>query len=631
MFLLPLPALSRPLLTALICGALLAAPAAASAQGGGQAPAYTPPKKTISKDGNGGRYLLAGDWYFRLDTQDQGLTLGFQNQTTLDGWSRVSVPNAWNATDVSEASQRGSVGWYRKDFQPPHAARSVSWILRFESVHYRATVFLNGRQIGTHEGGYIPFEIPASGLTRGTNRLVVRVDSRRRGDDLPPGRSFAPGRPGGGWWNYGGILREVYLRKVDRMDLEQLLARPILPCRRCAASVLLRATLHNYSRHQKVKLLVTVGGRRARFHAVKVPGRRTREATASVKLDHPHLWEPGHPYLYPVKAVAMIGHRIVGSYRAHVGIRSLRVDDRGVFLLNGKRFHLRGASVHEDNPAAGAAMSPGQRAFNFKLLRQLGANITRAHYPLHPDFLEAADRAGILVWEQIPVYQVSTDVLRKTSFRKKALRYLGDTIERDQNHPSVFAWSIANELSANVKIGQRKYIQEAVGLIRQLDPTRLAAMDVSGNPSAEPADTFTSLDAIGTNAYYGWYRGPNGQTEDRGLLGPYLDQMHEFYPTQALFVTEFGAEANRNGPASEKGTYAFQQELLRYDIRTFDKLPFLNGAILWLLRDFKVTPDWEGGNPRPSPPYNMKGVLDHFGRKKPAFDTVARLYRAAKR
>jgi hypothetical protein len=111
--LLLLPALPRPLLTALTCAALLYAPATASAQGGGEAPAYTPPKRTIAKEGNGGRYLLGGAWYFRLDPQDQGIGLGFQNQTTLDGWRQVSVPNAWNATDISDASQRGTIGWYR--------------------------------------------------------------------------------------------------------------------------------------------------------------------------------------------------------------------------------------------------------------------------------------------------------------------------------------------------------------------------------------------------------------------------------------------------------------------------------------------------------------------------------------
>jgi beta-glucuronidase len=325
--------------------------------------------------------------------------------------------------------------------------------------------------------------------------------------------------------------------------------------------------------------------------------------------------------------VATIGGRIVSSYRANVGIRSIRVDNKGIMRLNGRRFRLRGASVHEDNPTHGAAMTSGQRALNFKLLRQLGANITRAHYPLHPDFYERADRAGVLIWNQIPVYKVSTDVLGSSAFRRKALRYLESTIRRDQNHPSVFAWSIANELSANVRIGQRKYIQEAAALIRSEDPTRLVALDVAGNPSAEPVDTFSSLDAIGANAYYGWYRGPTGQTADRGLLGPYLEQMHDFYPTQALFMTEFGAEANRSGLASEKGTFAFQQDLLSYQIQRVDRLSFVNGAILWLLRDFKVTPDWEGGNPRPAPPVNYKGVVDQYGRKKPAFDTVARLYR----
>jgi beta-glucuronidase len=148
--------------------------------------ASKPTPKVLYQDGYTGRYLLDGVWYFRADPQDQGLGLGFQRQSDLTGWTPVNVPNAWNANDLSDASQRGGVGWYRKDFRVPAASRSTTWVARFESVNYRARVYLNGKQIGTHEGAYLPFEVPLTGVRKkGVNHLVVRVDSRRSDDDLP--------------------------------------------------------------------------------------------------------------------------------------------------------------------------------------------------------------------------------------------------------------------------------------------------------------------------------------------------------------------------------------------------------------------------------------------------------------
>src|SRR4051812_30925180 len=147
-------------------------------------------------DGHTGRYLVDGPWEFRLGSSG--------------AWSRVTVPYAWNATDVSPASMRGAVGWFRKDFRLPHTTKGASWILRFESVNYRATVYLNGHLVAKHEGGYIPFEINLAGaLRKGVNHLLVRADSRRSLTTLPPLKTLSNGLPSGGWWNYGGILREV--------------------------------------------------------------------------------------------------------------------------------------------------------------------------------------------------------------------------------------------------------------------------------------------------------------------------------------------------------------------------------------------------------------------------------------
>jgi beta-glucuronidase len=603
--------------------------------GAAQAAAYTPKQKVLYHDGNTGRYLLGGAWYFRLDPLDQGLAQGFQRSTSLANWTKVSVPNAWNAGDLSDASQRGGVGWYRTDFKAPAAGSSVSWVLRFESVNYRARVYLNGHQIGSHEGAYLPFEVPASSLRkRGVNHLVVRVDSRRSETDLPPLVDQDNGTPGGGWWNYGGILREVYLRKVDRVDLTNFLARPTLPCRACDASVLLRATLHNVSSaKQRVAVRASVGGLGAHFKSVVVPKHGTREVSTKLTISNPRLWEPGDPQLYNLRAGISIRGRTVGGYTAAIGVRSIKVKN-GRLLINGVATTLRGASMHEESVGDndGGALSEQDRKAMFQQLLGVGGTITRSHYPLHPETLEMADRAGVLVWDEVPMYRLGEDQLKLRSVQKKGLNDIRDMIDRDQNHPSVLTWSVGNELPSRPASGQDAYIRASHALIKRMDPTRLIATDIAGYPSIPKQIIFSRyFTALGINDYFGWYPGPGGQLVDRNATGPYFDQMHSFYPRAALFVTEYGAEANHTGSVDEKGSYEFQTDWIQFQNQVFDQHPFINGAVTWILRDFKVRPGWDGGNPSPQPPYNQKGIADQLGNRKPVFDVLARIYKNVQR
>ena len=589
----------------------------------------TPSPGGLYASGHTGRYLLDGPWYFRLDRSNVGLRRGYaRSSQSLGAWTPITVPYAWNATDESTASMRGTIGWYRKDFRAPSASKGTNWIVRFESVNYKATVYLNGHLLGRHEGGYIPFEFDLGRfLKRGRNTLVVRADSRRNLESMPILKITSTGLPSSGWWNYGGILREVYLRRVGKVDLQELLARPLLPCRACAASVLVRATVRNMtSKKQKVAVRASVGSQRVSLPSVTLGPHQVSAVANKVGIRNPRLWEPGSPNLYNVSAAAIAGKRESAGWSAQIGIRSIRVNGSGRVLLNGEPIMLRGASFHEEDVTVGAALTPDMRAGIWKELTDLGANFTRAHYPLHPWFLEQADRDGILVWDEIPMYQTPNSVTAKQSMRSKALRYLRDTVARDENHPSVLTWAIGNEMPTRVGTGQQRYIREAASLLRRIDPTRLRALDYAGYPSALPSSTYHVLDALGVNCYFGWYPGPGGQIDDRAELGPFLDQVHRYYPTTALFVTEFGAEANRDGPFDEKGTSSFQRQLIEDHLAVYDSKPFVNGALIWALRDFRVRPQWDGGNPKPQYPLNQKGLDDPFGKPKPAFFAAQRMF-----
>src|SRR5436190_703019 len=197
--------------------------------------ATVPPETARYHDGPTHRYLLNGDdWQMRREGRKT--------------WSRVSVPNAWNAHDTSDRSMAGGVTWYRKDFVAP-SGPAAAWLLHFDNVRYRASVWLNGRLLGGHAGAYLPWELRARGVKRGgaVNRLLVRVDNKTRPKDLPPARLTVEGAPNGGWWNYGGILGDVYLRRVGALDFSRVQVRPSLPCRTCAAAIHYRVTVHNYA------------------------------------------------------------------------------------------------------------------------------------------------------------------------------------------------------------------------------------------------------------------------------------------------------------------------------------------------------------------------------------------------
>jgi beta-glucuronidase len=607
-----------------LLGAVLACASTASAADGIS-------RGTIYKDGPDNRYLLGGDWLFRLDTAGVGQRQRFQRQTATDGWSKTSVPNAWNAGDNSVASMTGTTAWYRKDFHLPDRRARMDWLVRFESVNYRSTVWLNGKPIGRNTGAYLPWDlrIPRSLLKRqGVNRLVVRVDNRRLRTDFPPSGLTGSGDPAGGWWNYGGLLREVYLQRVDRIDITSIVVRPDLPCATCDASVLARVTVRNYGDDSsRVRVTGSFGGQRMALGTKSLGSKDFATFDARIKVRNPRLWSPVSPQLYEAQFSVRAGDRKVLGYRLHSGIRSIKVI-AGRLTLNGRPLSLRGVGIHEDDPVAGFAINSARRAQIIAQAKELGATVIRSHYPLHPEMFELADRAGLLIWSEIPVYSVKTQYLKRLAVRKLAARELEDNIVANQNHASIMLWSIGNELSSRPGPVQQNYIERAVRQAKALDPSRPIALAVAGYPSAGCRPQYAALDVVGINDYFGWYPGPNGQIADRDALPEFLDQMHACYPNKAIFVSEFGAEANRDGPVEEKGTFQFQQDFVNYHLAVHGAKPWLSGSIYWALQEFRVRPNWDGGNPRPNSPIHEKGLLRFDGSKKPAWFDVQRIFTA---
>jgi beta-glucuronidase len=575
----------------------------------------TPPKRQLTKEGSADRYLLSGRWQMRRASERR--------------WRGVTVPNAFNAGDPSNASQRGTVVWYRKSFRTPSRSRSLDWIVRFESIRYRANVYLNGRLQNRHDGGYLPFEVKLNNVRPGkVNRLMVRVDNRRRETDLPPSRVSIEGSPGGGWWNYGGILADVYLKKVDRLDIRHPAVRTRLRSRTSSAQIQYQVPVANHGRRpMRANVVTTFGGRRLALGSKTVRPGQSETFKGTLTFPRPRLWTPGDPNLYNVQIRARRGGRTLSTYKLRSGIRTVGVRD-GRLNLNHLPVNLQGGFMHLDEPGVGGAMTPRGQEAMIARLKSLGGTTMRTHYPFTPLMHEIADREGVMLWEEIPVYQLASSTLKRPGVISEALRQLRENVRAHQNHPSVYTWSLGNELDPKPEVYESRYYTRGARLVKRLDPTRPVSYVLQGYPLAGKQSAYRAFDLIGVNSYFGWYPGPGGSVADRDELSEFLDLIRSWYPSQAIMITEFGAEANRSGPFEERGTYEFQSEFYDFHLRTYATKPWLSGTI-GMLQEFWCRPRWSGGNPHPSEPgiMHQKGVFRYDGTEKPAASVLRSYFR----
>ena len=570
---------------------------------------------------------IAAGWEFHPDGGDRGLGESWAARQPRRGWEPVTVPHVFDPK-AAEAGFGGTVGWYRVRFTAPPAAKGLDWELRFEQVRRRARVWLNGREVGRHSDPYVPFRLPASGLRPGaSNVLVLRVDNRKAKE------------PREGWWNWGGIVRPVSLAPRGRLVLRDPGLMPQLDCApggaSCAAKVLVDGMLENRSAEAivsprvRVRLQPPGGGppvEQAAPARTLQPGETTR-VSFTVDVENPQLWAPGSPKLYAATLTTLAGDAPTQVDARRVGLRGVTVRN-GLLELNGRQLDVRGAAIQEDLPGRGPALRDADIARIVRELRALHANVTRAHYLLNPKLLDALDAAGIMVWSQAPIYHRDR-LLATAAQREAALATVRATVLAARSHPSVITHSVANELSAvpDSVAGTRRFLEAALAETQRLDPTLPVSVDLLSYPGFPAARAYAGYDLLGINSYFGWYPGKKGHsTAKLSDLGPYLDRMRRLYPTQAMVLTEFGAESTFEGPATRKESYAFQADYVAKVLGIVRERPFLGGAIYWTLREFAVKPDWDGGAKRsvPRDGIHNKGLITYAGRRKPAWAIAER-------
>ena len=574
-----------------------------------------------------GPVSLAQGWQFAVDPADQGTLQNWQSGQDGGAWEPATIPHVLDARTDPEVFF-GSIGWYRLTFTGPQTSPGLGWAVRFEQVRRKARVWLNGREIGRHRDPYTPFELRAKGLRPGEpNTLVVRVDYRRD-------RALREG-----WWNWGGITRPVSLvgRGPIVMHDSGLLPRRVCGRSGCTWNVRVDGWLENTAETVQqpsvsVRLrspdgTISAGGVSPR--ALR-PGERVRVRFGVPVRGAPKLWSPEHPDLYAATVSTRAAGQIGQVDRRRIGLRTVDVAD-GMLRLNGRVLDLRGASVQEDVPGRGPALTDADIDNVVDELQALGANVTRAHYLLDQRLLDRLDEVGILVWSQAPVYHRDRQ-LRTPGQRSFELDVVRKTILEARNHPSVITHSVANELTAlpDEQRTSEVWMRNAADLARDLDPTLPVAIDILSYPGIARQRTYDAFDMLGINSYYGWYEGKaNRSTADIDDLAPYLRAMRDKYPGKALVMTEFGAEATEPGPPDVKQTYAFQTQYLERNLDIVDRLGFMGGAIYWTAREFAVKPRWDGGaHPAVRDSIHNKALITYDGKIKPAFTAAQEAFKA---
>jgi Glycosyl hydrolases family 2/Glycosyl hydrolases family 2, TIM barrel domain len=616
--------------------ALSAATAQAPQQPGWTGSDYSPPGlgRPLIFEGPGGRGALT-HWTLRTDRSNRGLSLGWQRGGFAG--AAVAVPNVIGASSFrGSAGLRnydGSVGWYRTGFQAPAAGL---YALHFQSANYQANVWVDGIELGSHRGSYLPFEL-RSELAAGAHEVVVRIDWR------DPARQAQRGFHRT-WFNWGGLNGEVNVRPIGESELaDPTIQTTLTPDSPNAAQALVRVSVevHNYGPSRTITPEGTlVRGEQTipiRFPEVPLAHEQAATVSASLSVPRPALWSPSSPNLY--RLTLAVGDE--SSYSARIGLRQLSWHG-GRIYLNGQHLQLHGATIQQDALGHGDALTPGDEQTLVSELRAIGANTARAQHPLDPALLERLDAAGILVWQGIgPVegagnWYSSTPALLAGAEQQARTAALAAEL-----HPSIFAWNLVDEVANNGRDGAEvQYVRTLAQWLHAHDPTRLVAVDVWGDhPPARAGTLYSHVDAVAETDYTGWYDNPRDPISQlQAQMRARLAAMQATFSGKVLLISEFGAESNDLNPPGSPGSYAYQSRLLAAHIAVYEADRRLSGMLIWVLRDYPLNPTFQGGsihavlpNVRLIEGLNQKGLFTYGGQPKPVVSMLSRAFGALPR
>jgi beta-glucuronidase len=558
------------------------------------------PQESPTRD----RRSLAGLWRFRADPDGVGREQQWFATPLADAID-MPVPASYNDI-VPGRELHDHVGevWYQTRARVPHTWGDQRIVLRFDSATHRATVWVDGRELVSHEGGYTPFEADVTDLVRAGAEVLVTaaVDNILTWETIPPG--MVVDTPRGrrqkymhDFFNYAGLHRPVWLYATPRTYLDDVRVTTDVDdplAEQVAATVTYRAEV--------------AGDRPVTVRARLLDADGTEQGTAegaegTIAVPSAHLWRPGEGYQYALVVELLDSGDLVDSYRQLLGIRTVEV--RGTeFLVNGTPFYFRGFGMHEDHAVLGKGQENAAMVHDFELLRWIGANSFRtSHYPYSEEILDYADAHGVVVIDEMAAVGMNAGVAavlgtridrvygpeaisdRTAETHAQAIREL---VARDKNRPSVVIWSIANEPESHTDDAVR-YFEPLFALARSLDDTRpVGFVNVQFSPAGECKLTRFS-DVIMINRYYGWYVDVGDLANAEDALDAELTQWAE--EGKPILVTEFGADAvtGLHTVTGAMWSEEYQTEIVDMSLRVFDRHPAVQGEHLWNFADFQTS------------------------------------------
>lgn len=519
----------------------------------------------------------------------------------------LNVPGDWNHQKPEFVYYEGTI-WYKKSFDYNKTSANNRFFIWFGAVNYRADVYLNGKKLGMHKGGFTPFnfEVPASLLKEKGNFLVVKVDNKRYADEVPTLNTD--------WWNYGGITREVKLLELPQNFIQDFVIQLKKPEPGKAPSA--TPDVDGWIRLNKVPN----AGEQLTVEIPELKFKKQFAATGAItpvkfKLPKMQLWSPENPKRYQV-----IISSSTDKTEDKIGFRTIEAFGKQV-LLNGKPIFMRGICIH------GEMAEDVRRAVGYddarKLLNQakeLHCNMVRlAHYPHDEAMTRTADSLGVLVWSEIPVYW--TIDFGNPAVLAKAKAQLHEMINRDHNRASIIIWSVGNETP--ISQTRTDFMHSLITEAKSLDQTRMVSAALEVNYGAlkdvnvvdDPLGQF--VDLVAFNEYLGWYGGLPDKCRTTNWSTPY---------NKPLFISETGAEALAGFHADSLTRFSeeFQEWYFKEQTDMFKRMPdnFV-GVSPWVMVDFRSP---KRNNPLYQEGWNRKGLYGEKGEKKKAFFVLRNYY-----
>ncbi|MEP6904034.1 MAG: glycoside hydrolase family 2 TIM barrel-domain containing protein [Actinomycetota bacterium] len=506
----------------------------------------------------------------------------------------MTIPNDWNSQKPELLYYEGTI-WFKKSFDY-YLKDKRRLFLYFGAVNYKAEIYLNGQKLGVHEGGFTPFNFEISAIVKTKdNYLVVKADNTRRKDGVPTVNTD--------WWNYGGITRDVLLIEENETFVEDYKVQFKKGVNNLIAGFV---KINNPQKEEKI----TVSIPELKIEK-EITSASIEKTYFEVKAANVEYWSPENPKLYDV-----LIKTDSETIKDKIGFRTIETVGPDI-LLNGKSIFLKGISIHEENATGGRGSTEADALRLLNWAKELGCNYVRlAHYPHNENMVRLADKMGLLVWEEIPVYW--TVDFTNENVLQNAKNQLTEVITRDNNRASIIIWSIANETPQSE--ARNNFLINLVNHTKSLDSTRLVSAalltrNINGVGTIDDK-IGDSLDIVAFNEYLGWYGGNLADANTAKWATPY---------NKPVVVSEFGGDAKQglHGTREERWTEEYQEYLYQQNLLMIEKMPNIRGLSPWILVDFRsprrVLPEIQDG-------YNRKGLISDKGAKKKAFFTLKDFY-----